>query len=56
MQKIPSYSGGSLLLCFKVIGESDSQVLSSIKDVVTTDMECQVPWKNFLTLALKIRI
>ena len=33
-----------------------SHILSTIKDMVTNDIECQVPWKNSLTLAMKIRI
>ena len=38
--KKASNTGCLLLLCFEVVGRLTPQVLSTIEDVVTNDMEC----------------
>ena len=48
-----SYTSGNILLYLEVEGKPDSQVLSTIEDVVTTDVEYYVSLQNLLTLALK---
>ena len=55
-KNLASYTGENLSLHFEVEGKSDLQVLSTIKDMVTNDMECQVLWKKSLVLALTFRM
>ena len=47
-----SYSGDNLLLCFEVVDMPDAQGLSTIRYVVTNDMECLASWTNYHILIL----
>ena len=40
LKKMASYTGDNMLSCFDVVGKPDLQVLNTVKDVVTNDMEC----------------
>ena len=39
-KKIARYSGGNLLVCFEIVGKPDLQLLSTVKDMMTNNMEC----------------